>query len=774
VRTLFSTSRASGVAVAIVAAALILGGAFFAGYVGETGRDQSDPSTLRHRTAAEVATVERALGYGGFLKAYRSYRLTGDAETRPYLSIKAAEAVHAIERLRTLYAGDAAAGDALAEAAAVTDAFAHVARIAPQLGDAALRGTAEMEALNGLPQSQQLETTYLSLRGAFDRLKQAGLEDRLGGAASALNSSQTLIIAGIAFVVLGLMAVAGLLNWGVVRPLKTLAHKADAAKDEIQVKFEGAASLALEKLASDVATATDALNVASADLIRLQGDGRRHFDAAVRNLTHTRAGFDEAAKIANESAAAAIDDLRASTAKLSQAADERAARLDEITARFDHGGRTLEQAFTAAKEKADVAAGGLASSSVSLNRLAEDARTLCHKVSSDSAAATGKVHTLASQLAEAVDAVDERMGQKLNALDNLEQHLSVTLAKVEERADETLTALNVAAVERGADAEAQLRKTAAAFEQMLCEFRVGVESFAKLGPSAQPVQSPAAAPEFDALAKALQAESETIRNEIRDFAVRLTEDRLLAGADMPFLGAKADDTAPRLTLADVPGDEIVARLKSLAAEMSAAQVERGDAAALQHALGAFAAEVKQLAPQADRAARLKTMGKAFDRHAEEIETQAVVIDPSADALRGEVHAITSELRTLAARAQAAHVKNAPALREAAIQLGERAEALFARFDRPVVDDADEAAPEPMSAATADLAALTQLIGRLEARAEHLARSALAARFTPGESGDTIKTENAIHAVFESIERLNNIAAALARAGDAERLRRAAH
>jgi hypothetical protein len=767
VRTLFSRNRALRVVAAIIAAALISGGAYFVGYASEIERASSNHA---HRAAAEIATIEKALGYGGFLKSYRSYRLTGEADARANLSIKAAEAAHAVERLRSLYVGDAAAADALSQAAAVIDAFAHVARIAPQLGDAALRGTPEMEALNSLPPSQQLETTYLSLGNAFDRLRQRDMEQRLGGATLALSSNQSLIVGGVAVVAAGLIAVAILLLWGVVRPMKTLARKADATKTELEVKFDGAAAATLEKLTGGVATATEALNVAAADLLRLQNDGRRNFETAVRNLQQSRSGFDEAAKIANESAAAAIDELRASTTKLTQAADERAARLDEVTVRIDERGRALERAFISAKDKVEHAADGLAASNGSLNRLADDARSHFDKVSSNSADTTGKVDTLASQLAEAIDAVDERVGQKLNTLDTIEQHLSVTLARVQERADETLIALNTTANERAAAAEAQLMKATAAFERLLAEVRTHADTLAGLTAAATPTRG--SAPEFETLSKVLHAESETIRNEIRELAIRLTEDRLLAGADMPLLGAKAGDDAPRKTLADVPHDEIRARLENLAAEMNAAQAQLDHVAALQATLIGFATELGEPSHD-DRPARLKSIGLALNRHADEIETHGQANDPTRHA---EVQAITSELRMIAARAQATNVKDAPALREAALRLGERARDLFDRFDEaPAPADIESTAAEP-DAANTDLAALAQLIGRLEAKAEGLARAARATRFdapSPDRSAE-LRTDDAVRTVFESIERLNGVAAALARAGDAERLRRAAH
>lgn len=882
-RTLSSTSRALYAAAVIVAAVLILGGAYFVGYVGEVQRDLKDPAAPHRQADVAIANLEKSLGYGGFLKIYRNYRLTGDAAAKPRLTQEVAKATHALASLRTLYAGDPLASDALNEAAAVTEAFAHIARIAPALGDAALRGSSGMDALNALPQTPQVETTYLSLRSALDRLRQADVEHRLGGAASVLNLSQALVIGVIVLVLLGLLIVAGLLQLGIIQPLKALEHslvsvgdgavgqiiwgtdrkdefgalaragekvrrglaetsalKALADKGQIHVTLDGKASVLFEKLAADVASATDALKDAAGGVVRLQDDNRRQFETAVQKLAHSNAGFDEAAKVLSKEANAAVADIRASAAKLGDAANERASRLDVVASRLDAAGNTIEQTFAAAREKASAAAGELSAASGALKRVATDAQSIqgaffaaCDKISSDAANTSDTVRSLAARLGDVVGATDERLTQKLTALDNLEQHLTLILAKLHERAGDTVAALKSAEGalgERTAAAEARISKTVADFEDVLRLFRddtaahqqssaeavqaVGAAqrslgeaaetqsqlaaAIARLDHIAAQLDKPAVAapvaptPLVEDLTKALAAQADAIRAEIRDLAVRLTEDRLLAGADMPFLGQKAPAEEPqqtRLTLADVPGNEIMARLKNLAAEMNAAQSRFDQTQSLKDALGAFAVEVKKLAANADRAARLKNMGKALDRHAEEIESRAAAVAPASDALRGELHAITSGLRTIAARAQSTGVTEGPALREAAIDLGARAESLFSYFaNAPEPAAYDEAPPEPLpvDTATADLDALVQLIARLESRAEHLAQSAVAARFaeirddlSPTERaadapGDQRKSDAAIHTVFESIERLNNIAAALARAGDAERQRRAAH
>ncbi|MDZ4869991.1 MAG: hypothetical protein SGI91_21910 [Alphaproteobacteria bacterium] len=883
-RTLSSTSRALCVAAAIVAAALILGGAYFVGYVGEIQRDLKDPASLRRQAATEIAALEKSLGYAGFLKAYRNYRLTGDSASRPQLTQNANEAARAIATLRQIYAGDRTAGEALSEAAAVTDTFAHIARIAPQLGDAALRGSAGMETLNALPQAPQLEATYLSLRSALDRLRQADIEHQLGGAAAALNWSQALIIGALALVVLGLIIVAALLQLGIIQPLKSLEHslasvgdgaigqriwgtertdefgalaragekvrhglaetsalKAMADKGQLRLTLDGNASVLFEKLVADVSTATDALKTASAGIVRQQDDNRRQFEKTVEKLAQSGSGFHAAAKALNTEAASAVNDIRASNAKLADAADNRVAQLDRIATRFDENGRALEQAIAAATDRTTAAVGEFSASNVALQRVVADAQSIqgtfsaaCEKISSDAANTTGNVRTLAARLGDAVGSVDQRLTQKLSGLDNLEQHLTQILAKLNERAGDTVAALKSASSaldERGVAAETRMTQTIAEFEEVLRLFRddeaalhqssaqtvlemraaqrtMGdtaetqsqlAAAIARLDAIAAQLERPvtatpvAEAPQVAALTKALQDQGESIRNEIRDLAVRLTEDRLLAGADMPFLTSKAapDQNAPRqMTLADVPGAEIMSRLQNLAAEMNAAQSRLDHAQSLKDALGSFATEVKTLAANADRSARMRNMGKALEHHADEIETHAKAVEPSSGALRNEIHAITSELRTVAARAQSNNVKDASTLREAAIDLGARAESLFSYFENApslaADDDDDELAPQTADAAAADLQALAQLIGRIEARAEHLSQAAVAARFAP-ISDDTSPaereaglrqveqaTDGAVHAVFASIERLNNIAAALARAGEIERRRHAAH
>jgi hypothetical protein len=143
---LTSFSRAIGAAAIVAAAALTLGGAYFVGYVGELQRALNDPAETRSATAQQTAAIEQALGYAGFLKTYRNYRLTGDATARLQLTRHAIDAERALTELKKLYAGNPRAADMLREVENVGEAFAHVAQTA---GDAigVLRGSRGNELL---------------------------------------------------------------------------------------------------------------------------------------------------------------------------------------------------------------------------------------------------------------------------------------------------------------------------------------------------------------------------------------------------------------------------------------------------------------------------------------------------------------------------------------------------------------------------------------------------------------------------------------------------
>jgi len=225
----------------------------------------------------------------------------------------------------------------------------------------------------------------------------------------------------------------------------------------------------------------------------------------------------------------------------------------------------------------------------------------------------------------------------------------------------------------------------------------------------------------------LQSEIEALRNDIRDLSIRIAEDQILAnagGAAFPVASGPAGirPSRPTRTLADVPDSEVKSRLRDLATEMNAAQEQ----------------------------------------------------------IAGELGAIAERTRANG---------DDETLRNDMVELGLRSQTLLKRLETdpsPSTVGGDEELPDAFDAAAVDIVALNDSIAQLEARAEKLSRAAVAARFdivsdtlSPVERTTTARvveqnTDGVIRTVFEAIERLNNIAAALARAGDAERQRKTAH
>jgi hypothetical protein len=808
VQTLSSFSRVLSAGAVIAAALLIVGGAYFVGYVGELQRTLSDPATAQPEAVQAVAAVEQALGHAGFLKTYRNYRLTGDAAARVQLTQQTIEAGRALGRLKKIYAGDPSAAASLREAESVGEAFAHVAQTAPDTGSTALRGSAAMGELSTLPQVPQLEASYLALRTALDRLMSADQNKQLGGIAVILNWSQWFIIAAIGALAVGLLVAAGALQLSVVHPLKSLERSLNAVGDgamaqdvwgtertdefgalaragdklrrgltettalqtlarkgQLHLTLDGRSSLLLQRLADEVTQTTTALKTAAADFAQLQDGNRRQFEQALANLHASAGNANEAAATLRDGAAS----VASANTELSGTVAERIQRLDRLTEKFDHSRRQVAQMAADISGRARTATDEIAASAETLKNAAESVgqiqSTLSQSLTELSAGAgdsTEKVRTLAARLSETIGLVDQRLSRKLAALDALEQAVTANLTSLRAKTEEVSHAMSAAT-------DGMSKRASAAIDTQSSDLAAAIARLDRIAASlANPDTTPiGTGNELQALAGALQSQLETVRGEIRELAIRITEERLLATTDTrPALGFGSDTpaftTAPQRTLADVPGEEIMARLKDLAAEMNAAQDHHDQTASLKTALGKFAEEVKDLAAGADRTARLKAMGEALDQHAEEIEAHMPEVGPST-ALRTELAGITGELRSIAARAQAPGTKNGTELRDSALEVGARAASLFAYLAETHPDGDMDDAPGQSPDAAGDIAALGHLIDRIEARATSLA--------APQGSLDT---NGAIHMVFESIGRLNNIATALARAGRTERLRHVTH
>ena len=876
-RTLSWISRAFAAAAALVAVTLIIGGSYFVGFVSEVQRGLSDPASASQQASLKIAAIEQTLGYNGYLKAYRSFRLTGDVAAREQMTQHAMDAARTLDILRKFYKETPTAIGAMNDISSVVDEFSHVARIAPDMGPAALRGSPAMDALEALPQAPQLEATYLTLRTALERLRSQTQSHQMGGVAWALSWSQMLIVSSLALLIVGLICAAALLQLGITQPLKALersltsvgegqvAHpvwgtdrddeigtmarageklrrtlseapalKALAEKGEIHIRLDGEASVLLEKLASGVTTATEALKSATTELTDLHTGQRQHFDETLQRFGQFGFKFDEVANSIRESAAKSIagvmvgtaENMRASMSKIVDTADERGKRLGQVTDQFEQSGKHLSEAVDAIKAKTGNAIDGITTSITAFKRAADGAESIqgaffaaCDKISSDASSTAENIKGLATQLYGVVDHVDGRLNRKLEALDKLEEGIEATLGTIQTKATETTAAIAIAAAameQRTLQSEARAEKSVDDFEDVLRHFRgeevkglneseraeiaTLIARFNEIASqmAAQPAPQSVHAPAIEGVISTIGQQIEVLRSEVRELAMRMTEERIMLTADMPGSSLphemKINASHPQRSLADVPMNEIMQRLHNLTQEMNAKAEGPDDSASLKAALGSFAGSIKSMPSTNATAENLKTIAPELVRHADEIDARANTVEPSAIALRTELNAITSELRQMAANAHHADANTATVLQETALHLGARAESLFSYLSQTHPDQHIEEEYEPEAEAheeetlaqtTSDLATLAKIIGKLELRASHLSDTAVAANLSqqinapsPSEREATYhpndaSSDAAITTVFESIERLNNIATALARASDADRLRKAA-
>ena len=497
-RTLSWISRAFAVAAAIAATIMIVGGSYFVGFVSEVQRGLNDPESTNKQAAERISSIEQILGYNGYLKAYRSFRLTGDVATREQMKQKSMEAARTLDLLRKLYAETPASARTIQDLSSVVEEFARVARIAPDMGPAALRGSSSMDALETMPHLPQLEATYLTLRTALERLRSQTQSHQMGSIAWALSWSQMLIICALAALVCGLLGAAGLLQLGITQPLKSLEQsltaigegrvnqpiwgtdrsdeigtmarageklrksltetetlKVLAEKGEVHVKLEGEASILFEKLAAGVTAAADALKNATTEITQTHTVHKLQFENSLTKLDKVGPKLDDVAiaidRAAREQISEVATTLHTSLSKLVEKASERTDRLSHFTSQFEQSGKHLSDAVDLVKIKTGTAIDGLTNSITSFKKAADGAENIqgaffaaCDRISSDAAATNENIKGLSDKLSTIVDAVDTKLQHKIHALDRLEVGIEATLGSIERRAKETTEAISAA------------------------------------------------------------------------------------------------------------------------------------------------------------------------------------------------------------------------------------------------------------------------------------------------------------------------------------------
>jgi len=714
-RTLTGVSRLFLLAAIAVAALLVLGGAYFIGYTGQLERDLSGPQSASGRAAAEIAIIERALGHNGFLKSYRDYWL-GDAQARVVLAQRSAEAARAAKTLLQLET-DAGAAPAAQEIEAITATFEQAVAAAPAQPPSGLRGVAE-DSLKSMPSVAQLETSYLSLSAAIERLRERERTTALQTLGGALDGAQIVILIALAALVFGLAAAAWLMRTRVIYPLDALersmaraaqgslghpiwgAHRRDeighlaragetlrrclsetsslkelAETGRLHVTLEGPGAVLFDKVAAQASAAADALQIAAGKASATQ---RIELNVAIAQLGQACNDVKATAMSLRGDFGQIIDSVRASSQTLLSAATEGRHRVDEVAERFASGSDELGAIASRANERIGAMLAELSATAQGLQQ---------------ASAATDSIHA------------NEAMRTAITA-------------------------------------------------------------------------------DLKAIADTVNSAADKVRDEVTRLIEHIGEERILPLRDgvVPVAlleGPQLPSTAPK-TLADVPRAEVLARLGNLAAEMKAFGSANPEAEDIKAALSELAEEMRQLgtAPTTRRAS--DDLSITLSRHADLIE--ANVAAPTETTLREALDAMARELRQVASRARNGSGGEAVALvANAAAALEERARELFAQLEAAMsaTPPADEVT---FDATSADVEALAGLAAQLEARAETLSEHAALRRFedppvaSPAELREKalaadLRTDHAIQTVFEAIERLNNVAASLARAGDAERQRR---
>jgi len=812
-RKLSLISRVFAAAAAVLAAALVVGGSYYVGFVGEVQRGLNDPQAGSQLAVAKIAQIEQTLGYQGYLRAYRTFRLTGDIGAREQMTQRSMEASRTLDVLRTLLQGSPAARLALADIAAVVEEFARVARSAPETSSAALRGTASMEAIDAMPQVPQLEATYLTLRTGLERLRTQTSAYQMGSIAWALTWSQMLIICAFATLVLGLIAAAGLLQIGITQPLKLLtwslrsigngrvnqpvwgtdrtdeigemarageklrqslteteALRELANEGQINIRLEGEASTLLgETISEVVASVNDAT-----DALRRAAEGLQETQAAQQQASARQANdiTDVTSKL--DTLVTGIDHAHQTLAK---AAETRLAHLDTLNGQLGEKGREIGEAFASIKSRTGHAIDGLTTSISAFGNAAASVQSIqgaffesCDRISSDAATTSETLKSLTDRLAVMLDSAEAFRGAKTaEATGDADTQALVSLFQSEETQSVPAPAATTAPVSQQ-------------HLEQLANHLVG-----RLKPD-----------------HTLMQQVEALRDEIRALALRMTEERILMTAEMPAPALSAEtsllSSSPQRTLADIPSGEILERLRRLSDEMATPRATNEDESrGLMENLRAFALRVKPLETASALQDELRDMAPELTEHARTIEETAREVAHAAS-LRCELESITTELRSLATTIQSGGEAAWTELKDTAMYLGARAETLsaylsqrqFAETDQPpapaAARETEAASPaDSMAEATQDLATLARIIGTLEQRVAELSDEAVAANLfhqTGGQptdqpdserpTGPVPNAEEAIAVVYEAVDRLNNIAAALARAGEANQMRAASN
>jgi hypothetical protein len=591
-------------------------------------------------------------------------------------------------------------------------------------------GAALQSAEAGYP-SVALDGPYASLRAEAERVKQAALSARLDAITRMTAAAQWAVLTALGLLALGFLVLSWLFAGRVADPLKQLRASLTAMgrdpaagpvwgtdrKDEF-----GALARAAERLRRALIETPVLPNVTGGQTLRVKLDGPSGalFDKLVQDIAQAAAQIDAGGAAGREQLNAAASRLAATAAEISG---------------FSAGARAE---LRAALEPLQGAAQEARANQAAVTQFSQTAGDTISGAMASVSALTERLGASASQLSASAEESARR--------------LASAAKDMEGRSKEAELRLGLALDQAGQQARAQAQESAAlktALAQALDDIRQarsGLEAAHGSGGSdLNPVL--AAVQELQSLLVQKAAATGDTGGD--------SPERTLMPAFKPRLAA----TPARMPIAAA---DMLARLGSIAAEVRAAAGHdltgiRGAAEDLADAL---------TAPGAD------TDWASF---AATLEAEAAQLDPSLAPVRESAQKAADGLRS---GATARPSGRAALAQQVSLLLADIAEA-DAIAPMPALTLTPVSAADALDAAAQDIQRIGDLIAEVEARAETLANTA-ALSLPEGQDGiiaaDAARADarasEAVVAVMEAIERLNNIAQALSRAGDFQAQRKA--
>jgi hypothetical protein len=750
-------SLARTLTIAAIAALLIAAGgvAFSIGYLDQMQRAAAGAQAAPAETANALGALEQSLGYSGFLAAQRRMRDDPAAAQKMAAHFEAARA--AMARLNGI------PPEGLREIRAIVSEY-----------EAALQS-----AQAGYPPATTLDAPYASLQMTAARLRQSALTARLDALSGMTTWAQWAALGSLGLLSLGFLIMAWLFSGRVSAPLNQLRASMTAMgrdpeagpvwgldrADEI-----GAVARAAEKLRKTLVETPvlPPLREGQSLKIKLDGPSAALFEKLVQDIAQVAAQAEAAGGAGREQLAAAAQRLAATAAEISGFAQGARTEIREAIGSIGGAAGAVQQLHASLD--------GVASASDALRTAAQEARANQAAVAQFTQSASGQTSEAVTllkgagqTLGQALAAMEARMAQALSSVSTLTDKLGASANALNASAEDSARRLASAAKDmEGRSKEAELR-LGLALDQAGQQARAQAQESAALK---------------TALAQAL--------DDIRQARSGLEAAHGAPGTDLgPILSAVQGLQSLLVQRAGGPGDTVpdspertgMAAAKSFKptgpARMPIA------AADMLARLGSIAAEVRAAAGHDltglrgiadDLADALSAPAPATDW-----ESFAAALEAEAAALSAEltpVHAsVAKAIEGLRAGAAGKPSGRAALAQQVALLLADIAAA--DAFSPPPLPATPQSAADAMDAAAHDLQRIGDLLADLELRAESLAQTA-ALGVAEGKDGIVTadaaradqKASEAIVAVMESIERLNNIAQALSRAGDFQAQRKA--